>query len=233
MKRQRPLQKGDRFVYFEGERGTFEVVYVTDCAAYARPVARTFSTYTPTTKTTYRTVNGLRRKIVEPIPEDQQKPITREEPRTAKPLMKITRTMLQKTLAKRPWNASLKTLCWKLGESFKKVSGLESDIYGKIYRERKALEVSRNEEGLFESQAEEALRTRNIRDKELKATYKAGRLPAGRLDLRATRRAVKIFLSHLQHVMYETKFGKAPPKPYILTRPEHAHYLAPPNWPCE
>jgi len=31
---------------------------------------------------------------------------------------------------KRPWNASLKRLCWLMGESFVKVSGNPNDIYG-------------------------------------------------------------------------------------------------------
>ena len=56
---------------------------------------------------------------------------------------------------KRPFNAKLKTLCFKIGESFVKVKGREQDIYGKIYEERKALEMSRNEQGLFAEQAKE------------------------------------------------------------------------------
>jgi hypothetical protein len=35
---------------------------------------------------------------------------------------------------KRPFNASLKTLCWKLGESFVKVSGKETAVYGHLYK---------------------------------------------------------------------------------------------------
>ena len=40
---------------------------------------------------------------------------------------------------RRPWNAELKVLCWKLGDSFVKVSNKEGALYGRIYRERKAL----------------------------------------------------------------------------------------------
>ena len=54
---------------------------------------------------------------------------------------------------KRPWNAALKTLCWKVGESFVKVSGNQDAIYGRIYAERKALETERNEAGTFADQA--------------------------------------------------------------------------------
>ena len=46
---------------------------------------------------------------------------------------------------KRPWNAGLKTLCWKIGESFVKVSGNESDFYGKLYIQRKQYEQQRND----------------------------------------------------------------------------------------
>ena len=56
---------------------------------------------------------------------------------------------------KRPFNAKLKTLCFKIGESFVKVKALEQDVYGKIYEKRKALEMSRNEQGLFAEQAKE------------------------------------------------------------------------------
>jgi hypothetical protein len=46
---------------------------------------------------------------------------------------------------KRPWNASLKVICWKAGESFVKVSNNKNDIYGHFYAERKAFENERND----------------------------------------------------------------------------------------
>lgn len=60
-------------------------------------------------------------------------------------------------------------------------------------------------------------------------------LPPSRITLRAQRYAVKIFLSHLHHVMYEHHYKEPPPKPYILDQGEfeHAHFIAPENWPCE
>lgn len=54
---------------------------------------------------------------------------------------------------KRPWNAALKTLQWKIGESFVKVSGRENAYYGKVYLERKALEIANNDLGKFVDQA--------------------------------------------------------------------------------
>jgi hypothetical protein len=46
---------------------------------------------------------------------------------------------------KRPHNAKLKVLCWKIGESFKKFSGRDDCYYGKLYQQRKAYEVERDE----------------------------------------------------------------------------------------
>ncbi len=130
---------------------------------------------------------------------------------------------------KRPWNASLKVLCWKIGESFKKFSNREDCVYGRLYAHRKAQEVERNEAGVFAEQAATTLAARPSHAQ--RAIYSQGKLPPGRLDLRAMRYAAKVFLSHYQHVAYEDRFGTPPPKPYVLTHLGHAHYLAPPNWP--
>lgn len=131
---------------------------------------------------------------------------------------------------KRPWNASLKTLCWKIGESFVKVSGHEADVYGKLYLQRKAFETSRNEAGAFAEQARSILATKRFRDDTTaKAAYEAGRLPPGHIHARAKRWAVKLFLAHYHHVAYELHYGVPPPKPYILTaKGGHAHMIAPP-----
>jgi hypothetical protein len=45
---------------------------------------------------------------------------------------------------RRPWNASLKVLCWKIGESFVKLSGREDAFYGQVYKKRKAYEIERD-----------------------------------------------------------------------------------------
>jgi hypothetical protein len=58
---------------------------------------------------------------------------------------------------KRPWNAALKTLCWKIGESFVKVSGNEEAFYGQQYVRRKTLEVERNRTGANAAEAQKAL----------------------------------------------------------------------------
>jgi hypothetical protein len=56
-------------------------------------------------------------------------------------------TLTWEKKTKRPWNATLKTLCWKIGDSFCKVSGRPDAYYGRIYRERKAYEWERNVSG--------------------------------------------------------------------------------------
>jgi len=133
---------------------------------------------------------------------------------------------------KRPWNAQLKTLCWKIGESFVKVSNHEDDIYGKIYAQRKQLENERNEAGQFAEQAAASLKAKRYgADTDARKHYEAGRLPPARIHLRSQRVAVKLFLAHLHHVMYEIEFHEPPPMPFILTQPGHVHFLAPPNWP--
>jgi hypothetical protein len=55
--------------------------------------------------------------------------------------------------SKRPWNASLKTLTWKIGESFVKVSTNEDDFYGHLYVDRKLKEQARNLAGEYADQA--------------------------------------------------------------------------------
>jgi hypothetical protein len=132
---------------------------------------------------------------------------------------------------KRPWNASLKVLCWKIGDSFVKNRNRATDIYGKVYAERKAWESERNDRGVYAEAAAKSLATRKFKDVELRKLYESGRLPAGRIELRARRYATKLFLSHYQHVAYVVRFGEEPPKPYALTHLEHSHFIAPPNWP--
>ena len=95
------------------------------------------------------------------------------------------------------------------------------------------MELLRNEQGLFADQAAESLLKRKIQDKDLKKTYESGKLPLGRLDLRARRYSVKIFLAHLHHVMHEDFYGNPPPKPYVISHLGHAHFLGPPGWPME
>lgn len=134
---------------------------------------------------------------------------------------------------KRPWNASLKTLCWKIGESFVKVSGREEDVYGKLYLQRKAQEQARNEAGELSDQAAHKLATVRIGKKtDARKHYEAGHLPPAHVHARAKRWAVKLFLSHWHQVAYRAHYGVDAPKPYVLTPAGgHAHVIDVPHWP--
>lgn len=53
----------------------------------------------------------------------------------------------------RPWNNSLKTLAYKIGESFVKFQNHSGDVYGKIFVQRKNAEWKRNLSGELADQA--------------------------------------------------------------------------------
>ena len=97
-----------------------------------------------------------------------------------------------------PYNARLKTLCWKIGESFVKVSGKEGATYGQLYVQFKAEEIARNEGGLYAGAAKRELERKKFRaeDSVTKKRLLAGMLSDAHLHARAKRRTVKIFLSH-------------------------------------
>jgi hypothetical protein len=127
---------------------------------------------------------------------------------------------------KRPWNASLKTLCWKIGESFVKVKNREEDIYGKIYEQRKAFEHAKNDRSEYATQASEILAARPTHAQ--RETYAAGQLPDGHLHARAKRYAVKLFLSHWHSIAYRAHFNAEPPLPYPIAHLGHTHQIQPP-----
>jgi len=133
---------------------------------------------------------------------------------------------------KRPWNAALKSLCWKIGESFVKVSGHESDFYGKLYLERKAKEQARNDAGDLAEQAAAKLERFKIgKGTEAFAHYSAGHLPPAHIHARAKRWTVKLFLAHFHAVAYRARYGVDAPKPYVLSQLQHGHEIHVPNWP--
>jgi hypothetical protein len=132
---------------------------------------------------------------------------------------------------KRPWNAELKTLCWKIGQSFMKFSGRDECFYGKLYIERKQYEVDRNDSGGNATRAAELLPKFN-KNTEAYGHLKNGKLPPAQIDARARRWAVKLFLSHLHDVWWELEKREKPPKPYVLDHVGgHVHKVEPPHWP--
>jgi hypothetical protein len=130
---------------------------------------------------------------------------------------------------KRPWNASLKRLCWLMGESFVKVSGNQKDVYGKLYLERKDYERKKNEKQEYSAIAADRLTQDKGRKKQMDAGLKelleTGTLPAAALHERSKRWAVKVFLAHWFEEAYRTHYGAEPPKPYAIGILGHAHQI--------
>jgi hypothetical protein len=135
--------------------------------------------------------------------------------------------MVWKRGQKRPFNASLKTLCWKAGESFVKNSKRSNSLYGQLYVERNEYETRLNEQGHYRKQAEE-LAKKFSHSTESYKYYKEGMLPPGHIHSRAKRYAVKIFLSHYLEVGRRLK-GLEIVKPYPIAHMGHVDYIPPPN----
>lgn len=128
---------------------------------------------------------------------------------------------------KRPYNATLKTLCWKVGESLVKVSGHDDAFYGKIYKERKELEISKNDNKEYADQAKAKLEKFNIgKNTDAYKFYSVGLLPPAHIHARAKRYAVKMFLSHMHQVWRELE-GLPCPEPYAIAHMGHAHMIEP------
>lgn len=130
-------------------------------------------------------------------------------------------------LSKPPYNRNLKVLCWKIGESFVKVSNKEGSLYGREFRRRLAYETEMNEQGKYAAQAAKVLETKNITVKEVRETYESGKLPKGHILSRAKRWTVKLFISHLFEALYYEKYHEAPPVPYAIAYMGHVDYIAP------
>lgn len=131
---------------------------------------------------------------------------------------------------KRPWNADLKVLCYKIGESFVKVSGQENAFYGQLYAERKAFEVEKDLRGDNAESAAKCLANGKRYAAGQKAVYESGHLPQIQLHRRATRWVAKIFLAHYHEVAYFAEHRKPSPNPYVLDHvPGHAHKIVRPE----
>lgn len=144
----------------------------------------------------------------------------------------VTRAKLIATLARRPWNAKLKSLViYKAGESFIKSSGSEKSFYGPIYRERKLFEMEQNNQYAYATQAKNVLYEKNIgEDTGAYEAYNSGMLPPAHIHARARRYTVKIFLYHYYAVLFEHTYGKPAPLPYVISQLGHQDYIPVPNW---
>jgi hypothetical protein len=129
---------------------------------------------------------------------------------------------------KRPWNADLKTLIWKIGQSFMKFKNRENCYYGPYYKEYKAFYKERNDSG---GNRERALKEASKYDPK-KEAYKvcmSGKLPKGHVDAQARRKVAKLFLSHFHEVWYEDEFKTKAPACFAIAHLGHVHYIPPPH----
>ena len=135
----------------------------------------------------------------------------------------------------RPWNASLKTLCWKIGQSFMKfstatdkVTGSPSCFYGNLYRKQKEFLVDKNQNKGFEDNSKKILSAKKFRNAEVKAKYESGMLPDGHIDSMARRWAVKLFLSNFHELWCKIE-GIPCPQPYVMSHLGHVHHIIQPD----
>lgn len=118
--------------------------------------------------------------------------------------------------------------CWKMGESFVKVSGKPEAYYGRVYVQRKEYETAKNAAGDYADQAEHILAEKNIgKDTDAFGHYSEGRLPPAQIHARAKRYAVKLLLAHWHHKAYVNRFNEEPPKPYAIAHLGHTDFIHP------
>lgn len=137
---------------------------------------------------------------------------------------------ITKTLSKRPWNAQLKVLCWKAGESFVKFSGSEKCFYGHIWKQQKEIYIRRNEQGEFAERSAAILEAKRFnKSTDAYKAYIQGRFPPAHVHAMARRYAVKLFLSHLHGEMYRRVLHREPPAPYPIAILGHTHMIDAPD----
>ncbi len=127
---------------------------------------------------------------------------------------------------KLPYNSRLKVLCWKLSESFVKVSGKDDAVYGQLYVQFKTDEVSRNENGLYAKQAAQELALKKFKENATKKRLQEGKLSDAHLHARAKRRATKIFLGHYYVVARQAR-GLPVRGPYVQQILNHDGIIEP------
>lgn len=171
--------------------------------------------------------------------------------------VKITMKNVVDSISRRPWNADLKTLTWKIGQSFMKLSGNDKCVYGRLYAERKQAEIAANISGRFADQCSKreygadtdarlwvtgCLTAKDATDYYIEpaesrmafAKSRAGEkgsgvcmLPPAHIDARARRWVVKLFLAHWHGKQHEFVLGRPAPNPYPIAHLGHAHVIEP------
>jgi hypothetical protein len=132
----------------------------------------------------------------------------------------------------RPWSASLKQVCFKVGNSFVFFKGSPKCFYGKLYTEFKEEIKAANERLDYKEQAAGYLAAKKFsHDTSSYKCYTQGMLPPLQVDLRARRKVIKIFLSHWWEEAYFRHYGVRPPAAYPISILGHSHVIDPPPQP--
>ena len=126
----------------------------------------------------------------------------------------------------RPWNAKLKQVMWKVGESFVKSGGQ----YKHVYDIRKEYESRMNDDGKFGQQAQryyDSLRKWAEANNESLVIEDPNKIPKVLLHKRAKKFAVRIFIQHLWVEWRKRENLYYLEVPYILAKgdPLHTHYI--------
>lgn len=133
---------------------------------------------------------------------------------------KLDKGKLETFLARRPWNARLKVVCYHIGVGIVTTSNKENSYYGPKYREYKERVIERNKAGEFKELAIE--RAPKFKGTAQYAAYRKGMLPAGHVDFMARRYVIKLFLAHY-HEKGRTLLGLPVPAPYPIQHMGHTH----------
>jgi hypothetical protein len=142
----------------------------------------------------------------------------------------IDPTLKWERKSKRPWNAELKVICWKAGQSFMKFAAEDECFYGHVYRENKAKLMQRNERGEFFERSAQILVEKNFnKTTDAFKAYSVGRLPPAHIDAMARRYAVKLFLAHMHSEMCRRILKTEPPLPYPIAHGGHVHVVDDPQ----
>jgi hypothetical protein len=129
-------------------------------------------------------------------------------------------TAVWKPKQKRPWNAKLKILCWKLGESFWKFHNKPECVYGHLMEQRKNLEWERNEAGAFADQCAAILR-----GKEFKKDSEAPFWYGGQLTVEAGRKVRALEMTP-ERINLIRELAVEPGKGVPMLPPAHIHARA-------
>ena len=105
----------------------------------------------------------------------------------------------------------------------------DSNVYHRLYRERRDYELAKNLNRDYTDQATALLADKNFTSEAALKALKDGMLTPGHIDARAKRYAVKMLLAHTFEIMYEGKYGVVP-TPYAIAHLDHVDIIPCPNY---